>query len=141
MAKFFVSSDYVQRLKNELEKCLINNLSKRNRIDKMNKELESCRQMLNVQKSDFSVLEKEKRDLEFKNALLQQQQQTASAMMTSSDADTKVTASDQKSMEALKRESRKHIDVSCHFNNRDFAVKFMTRVFFQIYFRMRGRLF
>ena len=27
------------------------------------------------------------------------------------------------------------------FNNRDFAVKFMTGVFFLIYFRMRGRLF
>ena len=27
------------------------------------------------------------------------------------------------------------------FNNRDFAVKFKTRVFFPIYFRMRGRLF
>ena len=27
------------------------------------------------------------------------------------------------------------------FNNRECAVKFMTRVFFLIYFRMRGRLF
>ena len=29
----------------------------------------------------------------------------------------------------------------CFFNNRDCAVKFMTGVFFLIYFRMRGRLF
>ena len=101
----------MQRLKNELEKCLINNLSKRNRIDKLNKELESCRQMLTAQKSDFTVLEKEKRDLEFRNVLLQQQ--SASNMMTSSDgAIPKGAVTDEGSAEKVRQELQKEIDVS-----------------------------
>ena len=63
----------MQRLKNELEKCLINNLSKRNRLDKLTKELNDINSTVETLKSTIDQVEAEKRDLELKNALLCQQ--------------------------------------------------------------------
>ncbi|XP_063718209.1 centrosomal protein of 152 kDa-like isoform X2 [Symsagittifera roscoffensis] len=82
-------SEYIQKLKNELEKCLINNFSKRNRIDKLNKELEKCQESLTAVKWDQAQVEKEKRDLELKNALLMQQKSESVGSRKSSEREAK----------------------------------------------------
>ena len=95
-------SDYIQKLKNELEKCLINNFSKRNRIDKLNKEMEGLTNQISDLKKQQSELEKERRDLELKNAILMQQQTTSTQGPSSMQSET----------EKLKRDLEQVIQVS-----------------------------
>ena len=119
-------SEYIQRLKNELEKCLINNFSKRNRIDKLARELEHCQENITALKSEQAQTEKEKRDLELKNALLIQQ--TASGSRAGDVEEKRSQGSMQAETDKMKSELENIIKVIIPF-------KFLDQLLEEISFR------